>query len=86
MTGHANSFLLLAILGLVTLLLVFGMKYFSAARQARLRSTNEGGWRQLAEQAAASQAASAASLAALQADLSEMRTRLTAIDTVLREV
>lgn len=86
MTGHANSFLLLSILGLATILLLFGMKYLLTARQARMRCTDAGAYRQLAEQAAASQSASAAAMAALQADLSEMRARLTAIDKVLREV
>ena len=38
MADHANTFLLVTILLFVTILLIFGMKYFSAARQAhRLR-------------------------------------------------
>lgn len=86
MAGHANTFLLVTILVLVTILLVFGMKYLSAARQAHVRVTSEGAYRDLAEKAAAAQSASAASLAILQADLSEMKTRLGAIETVLKEV
>jgi hypothetical protein len=61
MAEHAHPFLLVTILVLVTILLVFGMKYFSAARRA-------------------------ASIAAVQADFSEMKVRLTAIEKLLREV
>jgi hypothetical protein len=61
MTEHANTFLLLTILGLVTILLIFGMKYFSVGRQARMRLANEGAYRELAERGAAAQAASATS-------------------------
>ncbi len=61
MTEHAHPFLLVTILTLVTILLVFGMKYFSAARRD-------------------------ASLAGVQADFSEMKIRLTAIEKLLREV
>jgi hypothetical protein len=39
MAEHANTFLLLTILVLVTILLVFGMKYFSAARIVHARAT-----------------------------------------------
>lgn len=61
MAVHAHSFLLLTILTLVTIVVVFGMKYFSAARRG-------------------------ASLAAVQADFSDMKVRLTAIEKLLREV
>jgi hypothetical protein len=61
MAEHAHPFLLVTILVLATILLVFGMKYFSAA------------WRE-------------ASTAAVQADFSEMKVRLTAIEKLLREV
>jgi hypothetical protein len=61
MAEHAHPFLLVTILVLATILLVFGMKYFSAA------------WRE-------------ASKAAVQADFSEMKVRLTAIEKLLREV
>jgi|HubBroStandDraft_4_1064222.scaffolds.fasta_scaffold1975058_1 hypothetical protein len=61
MAEHAHPFLLVTILVLATILLVFGMKYFSAARRG-------------------------ASIAAVQADFSEMKVRLTAIEKLLREV
>jgi hypothetical protein len=86
MAEHANTFLLLTILGLVTILLIFGMKYFSVGRQARMRLANEGAYRELAERGATAQAASATSIAAIQADLVEVKTKLVAIEKVLREV
>ena len=64
MTPHAPAFFALSCLALLALVLIFGMKYFSAARA--------GGGR--------------ASLTALQADVSEMKSRLAAIETLLKEV
>jgi Tfp pilus assembly protein PilO len=86
MAAHANIFLLITILVLVTILLVFGMKYFSAARSGQARADSEEAYRELAEKAVALQAANAAALAAVQADFSEMKSRLAAIEKLLREV
>ncbi len=86
MAEHANTFLLLTILVLVTILLVFGMKYFSAARTVHARANGEEAYRELAEKAVSLQAANAASQAAIQADFSEMKIRLTAIEKLLRKV
>jgi hypothetical protein len=86
MAEHANTFLLLTILVLVTILLVFGMKYFSAARTVHARADGEEAYRELAEKAVALQAVNATSQAAIQADFSEMKIRLTAIEKLLREV
>ncbi len=38
MANHAHAFLTLTILSLATILLVFGMKYFAAAREGRRSS------------------------------------------------
>ena len=62
------------------------MKYFSAARTVHARADGEEAYRELAEKAVALQAANAASQAAIQADFSEMKIRLTAIEKLLREV
>jgi Tfp pilus assembly protein PilO len=86
MAEHANTFLLVTILVLVTILLVFGMKYFSAARRGNADAARQDGYRELAEKAVSLQSANAASLAAAQADFSEMKSRLTAIEKLLREV
>lgn len=86
MTEHATTFPLITVLVLATILLVFGMKYLTAGRQARLRSAGETAYRELSATAVAAQSASAASLAGLQADVSEMKARLAAVEKVLREV
>ncbi|HEY3720016.1 MAG TPA: hypothetical protein VGL41_07750 [Roseiarcus sp.] len=86
MADHAPVFLLVTILVLVTILLLFFMKYFSAARQAMFRAAGDDSLRQLAERSALAQAASAASLAAVQSDVAEVKTRLAAIEKLLREV
>jgi Tfp pilus assembly protein PilO len=86
MAEHANSFLLVTILVLLAIVLVFGMKYFSAGRQAQSRAVREDAYRALAESAASLQGTVAASLAALQADFAETKTRLAVIERMLREV
>ena len=83
---HPNAFILLTVFAFVTILLIFGMKYFSAARQIRIRLTSEDAYRELAEKTAIDQSTSAALLATVQANLSEMKSRLTTIEKVLREV
>ena len=86
MVPHPFAFVVLTILAFATILMIFGMKYFSVARQARLRSAGDSAYRALAEKAAAAEAASAAALASLQADLAEMKTKLASVERVLSEV
>jgi Tfp pilus assembly protein PilO len=86
MAPHAPTFLLVTVLVLLTVLLVFGMKYFASARQARLVADDEDTYRDLAGKAAAAQSALAASIETVQADLSEIKTRLATIEKVLSEV
>jgi hypothetical protein len=59
--------------------LVFGMKYISAAVQAWLRAGQDEAYRALAEQATAAQAQTTATLASIQA-------RLAAIEKILKDV
>jgi len=86
MPDHATPFLFLSILALATILLVFGMKYFSAAKQSRAGAASESVWREIAAKAEAAQTSSAAALAALQADVADMKGKLASIEKVLREV
>jgi hypothetical protein len=86
MADHASTFLLVTILVLITVVLLFGMKYFSASRQALFRVVGDDSLRQLAEKSALAQAESAASLAVVQSDVAEVKTRLAAIEKLLREV
>ncbi len=82
MAEHANVFLVVTILVLLTILIVSGMKYFSSAKQALGRTAADDALRKLAE----TSAASAASLTALQAAMADVKTRLAAIEKMLREV
>ncbi len=79
-------YLLTLCLPLATVLLIFGMKYVSAAVQARSRAQSEDSYRVLAAQAAAVQTETAASLASARSDLAEIKSRLVAIETILKAV
>ncbi len=53
MADHSSAFLLITILALVTIMLVFGMKYFSAARVARLQASHDGDLAEIKQRLAA---------------------------------
>ena len=86
MTQSGDTFLLLSLLTLVTILLIFGMKYFFSARQAQQRLAHEGAYQELADKAATAQSTGAAALAKLENDVKEMKTKIAGIEKVLREV
>ena len=69
-----------------TALLIFGMKYFSAAFQARARIAADTGYRILAEKAVAAQADNRAALAAMQAELAKVAASLAAVEKILKQV
>jgi Tfp pilus assembly protein PilO len=73
-------------LPLATVLLIFGMKYWSAAQQAKARVANDEAYRQIAAQAVSAQAETAAALASIDATLADLKTRLIAVEKMLREV
>jgi phage shock protein A len=69
-----------------TTLLIFGMKYFSAAFQARARIAGDTAYRVLAEKAVAAEADNRAALAAMQAELSKVAASLAAVEKILKQV
>jgi Na+-transporting methylmalonyl-CoA/oxaloacetate decarboxylase gamma subunit len=81
-----HIYLLTLGLGLGTILLIFGMRYFSAVQQTKARLANEAAYRSIAEKAVAAQAESATALASIQTTLSDVRTRLTAVEKILKDV
>ena len=81
-----SIYLLSLCLPLGTLLLIFGMRYFSAVQQANARLANDDAYRQVAEKAVTTQSENANALASIQSALADVRTRLTAIEKVLKEV
>ena len=84
MPEHIYLLSLAMLLG--TPLLIFGMKYVSAASQARSSATGENAYRQLAEKAVTAQSENAALLSAMQAELSEIKSRLAAVEKILKAV
>ena len=79
-------YLLTICLPLATILLVFGMRYFSAVQQAKARLANDDAYRQVADRAVATQSDTAAALSSIQTVLADVKTRLAAIEKVLKEV
>jgi hypothetical protein len=71
---------------LATILIVFGMRYYAAVQQARARLANDDAYRQLAESASAAQSQIATSLAAMETNLTDVRNRMAAVETILKAV
>jgi uncharacterized membrane protein len=69
-----------------TILVVFGMKYFSAIFQARARMANDALYKALAEKATLQQSENQATLAAIRADLSRFGTSLSTVERILQQV
>jgi hypothetical protein len=82
----AIFYLLTLVLPLATILIVFGMRSYASVQQARARLANDDAYRQLAESASAAQSQIATSLAAMEANLSDVRTRMAAVETILKAV
>ena len=79
-------YLLTVILPLLTILIVFGMRSYAAVQQAKARLANDDAYRQLAENVSAAESRIAGSLAAMDANLSDVRTRVATIETILKAV
>jgi vacuolar-type H+-ATPase subunit E/Vma4 len=79
-------YLLTLMLPLATILIVFGVRAHAAVQQARARLANDDAYRQLAESAQAAQSRIATSLAAMEANLSDLRARMAAVETILKAV
>ncbi|MES3024912.1 MAG: hypothetical protein V4857_25350 [Pseudomonadota bacterium] len=67
-------------------MIIFGMKYFSAMQQAKARLANDEAYRQIAAQAGAVQAQTAATLVAIEAALADLKTRVAAMEKILKDV
>jgi len=71
---------------LLTIVLVFAVKYISAIFQAWARRANDQDYRALAERAAAAQSEAQATMAAIQADLSKVASSLATVEKILQQV
>jgi hypothetical protein len=82
----AIFYLLTLVLPLATVLIVFAMRYYAIVQQAKAHQANDDAYRQLAQSASTAQSKIAASLAAVEANMSDVRARMTAIETILKAV
>ncbi|HJV01026.1 MAG TPA: hypothetical protein VJ752_10775 [Burkholderiaceae bacterium] len=62
------------------------MRSYTAIQQAKAHLANDNAYRQIAEQSAAAQAETARRLASMDATLGDLKSRLAAIEKVLKEV
>lgn len=81
-----SIYLATLILPLSTILLVFGLRYWSAVQQARARLANDNAYRDLAARAATAQSENAIALNAVNAALADLKARIAALEKVLKEV
>jgi hypothetical protein len=70
-----SVYLLTICLPLVTVLLVFGMKYFAAVQQAKAKLAQDEGYREMAAQ-----------LAAINATLARLEARSAKVEQILKQV
>lgn len=70
----------------VTIILVFGMKYRSAALQARARLADDAMYRELAARAVAAQEKTLESLTAARSEIASMAASLAAVEKILSQV
>lgn len=77
-----------ASLGLIfaTVLGVFAMRYMASVTQARARLTEDNAYRLIAEKAVSTQAETATALDFMSATLLDVRTRLAAVEKMLKDV
>jgi Tfp pilus assembly protein PilO len=81
-----SVYLLTICLPLLTVLLVFGMKYVAAIQQARARQAEDASYRELAGRMAQLQADTAARLSAMQTTLARLDERTAAVEHILKQV
>ncbi len=81
-----NIYLITVLLPLATLLLIFALKYISAAYQARVRAASDASYRELAQSAISAQVAANASIAAMQQEVTQISQRLAQVTKILQEV
>jgi uncharacterized membrane protein len=75
-------------LGLIlgTIFVIFGMKYASAAYQARARIKGEADYRELADKAVTAQFQNTASLSAIAGEIAKIAAQLAGVEKILKDV
>ena len=79
-------YLLTLILPLVTILIVFGMKYWSQAMQSRAAEARDEAYRALAEKAVAAEQDNATALSGIRSDIAKLCASLATVEKILKQV
>jgi hypothetical protein len=69
-----------------TIIIVFGIRFLQASAVAGADAAHAEAYRKLASDAVTAQAGNAATLSAIQSELSELKTRMTNVETILKAV
>jgi hypothetical protein len=69
-----------------TPIVIFAMKYISAAAVAGANSVHTDAYHKLAADAVTAQAGNAATLSAIQSEITEIKTRMANVETILKAV
>ncbi|HEY7976766.1 MAG TPA: hypothetical protein VID67_01120 [Rhizomicrobium sp.] len=69
-----------------TIIIVFAIRFLQASAVAGADAAHTDAYRKLASDAVTAQAGNAATLSAIQSELAEIKTRMTTIEKILKEV
>jgi Tfp pilus assembly protein PilO len=69
-----------------TIIVVFGLRFLQASAVAGADAAHTDAYRKLASDAVTAQAGNAATLSAIQSELSEIKTRMTSVEKILKAV
>lgn len=83
---HENIYFAAFFFPSAALVLIFSMKYIAAIQQAKVRSTQDEAYREIAIKANAAQAETAAALSSLGTAFTEIQARLVTLEKILKEV
>jgi hypothetical protein len=81
-----HVYLLTLCLPLAAILLVVGLRSFTAVQQAKARLASDEAFRQVAAKAIDAQTQTATALASIDASLTDLRARLGAVEKILKAV
>ena len=69
-----------------TIIIIFGIRFLQASAIAGSDAAHTDAYRKLASDAVTAQAGNAATLSAIQSELAEIKTRMTGVEKILKEV
>ena len=84
--GTHSYFPIITILVLLTILAIFGMKYFSTSRQYASQAKDGEKYKSVLHELALSQKENTLALNALLSDMAEVKTKINDVEKILRDV